>query len=153
MPDREVGNYEVLRSCISPARNGLWLDAINGPVRNYIHKTDGLSGARFSAALASLIQGVPERAGSSDGMNPAAATKTLLLQKERVVRLLKRVARDVEDEETRPKKAKIIELCTRHTLTACKRSIICYLLKTIGLVATCFSFGLSPQARNGFGAS
>ena len=38
------------------------------------------------------------------------------------MRLLKRVARDVEDEETRPKRAKIIELCTRHTLIDCTRS-------------------------------
>ena len=45
-------------------------------------------------------------------MQQVVATKALLLQKERAVRLLKRVAREVEDEETRPKKAKIIELCT-----------------------------------------
>jgi hypothetical protein len=52
-------------------------------------------------------------------MNPVVATTTLLLQKERAVRLLKRVAREVEDEETRPKRAKIIELCTQHTLRDC----------------------------------
>ena len=55
-------------------------------------------------------------------MQQVVDTKALLLQKERAVRLLKRVAREVEDEETRPKKAKIIELCTRHTMNHCKCS-------------------------------
>ena len=55
------------------------------------------------------------------GMNPIVATKALLLQKERAVRLLKRVAQEIEDEETRPNKARIIELCTRHSLKDCKR--------------------------------
>jgi len=55
-------------------------------------------------------------------MHPVVATKTLLLQKERAVRLLKRVAREVEDDETRPKKAKIIDLCTRHSMKHCKCS-------------------------------
>jgi len=42
-------------------------------------------------------------------MNPVVVSKTQLLQKERAVKLLKRVAQEVEDEETRPKRAKIIK--------------------------------------------
>ena len=57
-------------------------------------------------------------------MNPLVGTRTLLLHKERAVRLLKRVAREVEDEETRLKRAKIIELCTTNTLMDCTCSQI-----------------------------
>jgi hypothetical protein len=102
--------------------NVLWLDTITGPVRNlYAQNGRTVPDRGFRHFFLHYFK-VPETAGSSDGMNPVVATKTLLLQKERVVRLLKRVAREVEDEETRPKRAKIIEMCTRHTLTDCTLS-------------------------------
>jgi len=54
----EVWNYEVLRSGISRLLNGLWLDAINGPVRNYIHKTDRLYRSVIFGSSGLFIQGL-----------------------------------------------------------------------------------------------
>ncbi len=52
-------------------------------------------------------------------MKPTSQIQTHVLLKERLVRLLKRVAKDLEEPTARPTPDDVIELCSNHTLKDC----------------------------------
>ena len=54
-------------------------------------------------------------------MDPIASAKTFIKLKERLHRLLKRVAAQIEASEARPTPTDIVDLCTASTLMDCKR--------------------------------
>jgi len=53
-------------------------------------------------------------------MRPAASAHTFVLLKERLVRLLRRIAIEIEASDNTPSPALVIDLCTSNTLRHCK---------------------------------
>src|SRR5690348_9034205 len=51
-------------------------------------------------------------------------TNGCILARERALRLVKRVARAIDDKETFPTNEEVIQLCSEHTLQDCKHDIL-----------------------------